>query len=504
MALERDPSDSSRGSTGGGAGVGTFWLRRGEWKRNLSVVGFACIVTACCIGVKIVTAYIGRGIWSDMSASDIIIATLFYQFSLYVCVRLAKRGFTLGELGVVCHAATALFMETINMTRMKIGILRTPYIKTYRLPTPLLTFQLALMPGSLLTGFLLSPLLYLSRHLAQKPAYRLRFPHEKPMHRRLLALGFYAGALLVCGGVVGLWARWCLGSRDPWLWVVLFLLDGKYTYTRPALIAYWSALAAISVAGWQRQLSRARRHRTYVVAASPTPAVSSALSDHFKLHASNQPSTVTQMMDAADHAMPVLSVNARRKFFHALAVIMFIPGIAIDPAFTHLSLSVAFAAFTFAEYVRYFALWPLGASVHLFLNEFLDHKDSGTAILSHFYLLAGCAAPLWLEGPSEILAHFGVLALGIGDALASIVGRRFGHVRWASGSGKTIEGSAAFFLSVLFSATALAVTGATERFSVSKFAATTAVSTVLEAVSMQNDNLILPMYGWAIGTLLGV
>ena len=57
-----------------------------------------------------------------MSASDIVIATLFYQFSLYVCIRLARRGFTLGELGVVCNAATALFMETVNMTRMKVGV----------------------------------------------------------------------------------------------------------------------------------------------------------------------------------------------------------------------------------------------------------------------------------------------------------------------------------------------------------------------------------------------
>lgn len=68
------------------------------------------------------------------------------------------------------------------------------------------------------------------------------------------------------------------------------------------------------------------------------------------------------------------------------------------PAFTHLSFSAAFALFTFAEYVRYFAIYPFGAVVHLFMNEFLDHKDSGTAILSHFYLLTGCAGSVWLEG----------------------------------------------------------------------------------------------------------
>lgn len=43
---------------------GTFWLRRGEGRRNLSVIGFAFFVTACCVVVKIATAYIDYGVWS--------------------------------------------------------------------------------------------------------------------------------------------------------------------------------------------------------------------------------------------------------------------------------------------------------------------------------------------------------------------------------------------------------------------------------------------------------
>lgn len=217
------------------------------------------------------------------------------------------------------------------------------------------------------------------------------------MHRRLLALGFYAGTLLVILGVVGPWAYWCLGKRNPFLWVFSFIISGKHAWTRPALLSYWASLALISVGLWQRQLSRARRHRPYVVPIKDT--ASSGHSSNTSNHSSAAASRVaTQMMDAADQKLPTLSVNARRKSFHALAVAMFVPGLAVDPAFTHLSFSVAFAAFTFAEYIRYFALWPLGASVHLFLNEFIDHKDSGTAILSHFYLLAGCACPPWFEG----------------------------------------------------------------------------------------------------------
>lgn len=109
------------------------------------MIALAFLVTGGCIVVKIVTAIIGHGVWSgestaihlkwwtdrqtisDMSPSDIVLATLFYQFSLYVCVRLARRGFTLGELALVCNAATALFMEVINLTRMKVSEKNLPY-----------------------------------------------------------------------------------------------------------------------------------------------------------------------------------------------------------------------------------------------------------------------------------------------------------------------------------------------------------------------------------------
>ena len=44
----------------------------------------------------------------------------------------------------------------------------------------------------------------------------------------------------------------------------------------------------------------------------------------------NMTNVATDLLDAADKRVPTLSVNARRKFFHGLAVLMFIPGVAID------------------------------------------------------------------------------------------------------------------------------------------------------------------------------
>lgn len=57
-------------------------------------------------------------------------------------------------------------------------------------------------------------------------------------------------------------------------------------------------------------------------------------------------SQFAQMMDAADQRLPTFSVNARRKFFHALAVVMFIPGIAVDASCNSM-LVLSFVKLTF-------------------------------------------------------------------------------------------------------------------------------------------------------------
>ncbi|KAA1467328.1 hypothetical protein DENSPDRAFT_792529 [Dentipellis sp. KUC8613] len=509
---------------------------RSEARKSWYYILFTFTVSLCLLGLRYAFEIANIGIWQQMSYFDIAASSTFFQFSLYIAIRLAHRGFTLGELGLVVFGATVLYMELINLTIARIWPITTPYIKTFRLPTPLLIYQIALIPGSLLTGFLLSPLLALSRHIAQRPVRRLRFPHEKQAHLRALAAGFYLGALLIVGGLIGMWTRWCLRSRDPWVWVIYWLLEGKKKWTRPALLVYWGTLASISIGAWNRQLARSRRFRlrnptglseSYVpqpaepgMAApsepsSPpaTPTTMSSMGINFPTvampHLPNFPNGAnlgaalgaSEWLDAADKRVPTLGLNARRKFFHAQAVAMFLPGIAVDPAFTHLSFSAAFALFTFAEYVRYFALYPFGASVHLFMNEFLDHKDSGTAILSHFYLLTGCAGALWFEGPSRLLQYSGVLAVGVGDAVASVVGKRLGRHKWSPTTSKTVEGSAAFTLSVVVFAWMLRLCGLAEDFSVLRYLVVVGLASALEGLSVQNDNLTLPVYLWSLLTL---
>jgi hypothetical protein len=316
----------------------------------------------------------------DVTYFEIIICSVGYQLALYIAIRLAHRGFTVGELGLVCFGGVALGMEMLNITKASVRFLQpsvnrfcliyvqiwpvtTSFMKTYRLATPLLVLQVALIAGSFLVGFLLSPLLWLSRHIAQRPVRRLRFPQEKQRYQRGLAAGFYAGSILIIGGLIGMWSRWCLNKRDPWLWVMFWILEGR---SRPLLLAYWGLLGSISVAGWNRQLARSRRYRPRnavtgkgenVIVPVPEEPTSSSFESNGSLvgglnfpnlrenlpNLPNLPSganvslRATDFLDAADKHVPTLGLNARRKFFHALAVAMFLPGIAFDVSLFSLS-----------------------------------------------------------------------------------------------------------------------------------------------------------------------
>lgn len=156
---------------------------------------------------------------------------------------------------------------------------------------------------------------------------------------------------MIVAGLIGSWSWLCLGKRDPWLWVIFWILQGKKKWTRPLLLCYWALLGSISVAGWNRQLSRSRRYKprntasnlgdngTLVIptiqtqkSAEPVTAATTSTAG-LGLAFANLPNgtqVATDLLDAADKHVPTLSINARRKFFHALAVVMFLPGVAVD------------------------------------------------------------------------------------------------------------------------------------------------------------------------------
>ncbi|GAC98366.1 tRNA dihydrouridine synthase [Pseudozyma hubeiensis SY62] len=587
--------------------LATKWIRRphqfskSNWTKLRSFTAFSTALAIALELVKDTAALYGFPLWSNLARWEVVTAALFYQANLYTISRLARKSFTLGELGIVAAVGVTLTMETLHLFVAKLLPVTTPYVKTFRRPTPLLIFQLALIVGTFIVGFLLSPLLYLSRNLAQKPTHRLRWPDKRDLHRRLLAAFFYLFATIYVVGVLGMWVRWLLVRRDPWVWTFSFMLKGAKPWSRPVLVSYWVVLISVSISCWQAVVARAKRFRSMgnsyqrtmlgfkvpvgmaaannsaaqlklqqqqqqqqeinnaapsdpVVAVSPSshaPGGAQITAENIDTNAPLDKMGATANVShgagsgngnaingssagageakrgagvnlklstlsgsasllakehntAAIKKASYLSLNARRKFFHALAVLLFVPGIALDPALTHLAFSLAFSIFIFAEYVRYYALYPFGAALHVFISEFLDHKDSGPVILSHFYLLTGCAGPLWLEGHSRILQQTGVLVLGVGDSLASVVGRRYGRTYWPGGSSKTVEGTVAFITSIMASAWLLRLVGWCEKFDSIKYFAVVTSLGLLEGVSDQHDNLVLPIFGYIVASLVGL
>ncbi|CAG8446535.1 11147_t:CDS:10 [Ambispora gerdemannii] len=334
----------------------------------------------------------------------ILFSQTFYHVSLYSIAYLFKKSFTFGELAIVAQSITLLAVEAWVVTVNEVFPLYSPVsirsdsIKFFEYPHPITIFQIALILGMLLIGILLSPFLFRSRYLAQQPMWKAKDPHSFETEKKWTACIIYGGTIIIVLCCLGQWVQMLL-KANPYLWIFKFIVDSS---TRILLMIYWIAALGISLFLFN-YISRTRKH---------------------------------------------FSLNAKRKYFHALAVAMFIPGYLLDPLFMDLAFSIALSALIYLEYLRYFAVFPVGKQLHLFLSEFVDNRDAGPAILSHIYLLVGCAGCVWLKGNSKIAGLSGILTLGLGDSMASIIGRKYGRRRW-HGTSKTFEGTAAFIIFVL-------------------------------------------------------
>ncbi|KAF7805627.1 dolichol kinase EVAN [Senna tora] len=194
-----------------------------------------------------------------------------------------------------------------------------------------------------------------------------------------------------------------------------------------------------------------------------------------------------------------------RKYYHLLAVLMFLPALIFQPKFLDLAFGAALAVFLILEIVRVWRIWPLGHLIHQFMNAFTDHRDSDLLIVSHFSLLLGCALPIWMSSGynDRPLAPFaGILSLGIGDTMASMVGHKYGVLRWSKTGKKTIEGTAAGITSVLAACSLLLPLLASTGYILSQhwfslFLAVT-VSGLLEAYTAQLDNAFIPLFFYTL------
>ncbi|XP_028062395.1 dolichol kinase EVAN [Camellia sinensis] len=268
---------------------------------------------------------------------------------------------------------------------------------------------------------------------------------------------FYASLAFILFGIGPIWMQLVQDFHvHPLLWVINFVFSEPHK--RLSLCIYWVALICVSVQRFYNISKNSKIERILL-----------------------------------------------RKYYHLMAVLMFLPALIFQPKFLDLAFGAALAVFLVLEIVRVWRIQPLGPLVHHFMNAFTDHRDSDLLIVSHFSLLLGCALPIWMSSGfnDRPLAPFaGILSLGIGDTMASMVGHKYGVLRWSKTGKKTVEGTAAGITSVLAACSVLLPLLATTGYIFTQhwFSLLIAVivSGLLEAYTAQLDNAFIPLVFYSL------
>lgn len=192
-----------------------------------------------------------------------------------------------------------------------------------------------------------------------------------------------------------------------------------------------------------------------------------------------------------------------RKYFHALVVIVYLSGLSVNANFLYFASVVAFALMAFVETLRVVRMPFIGEYLQNGFAAYADDKDEGPIALTPFYLLIGCSAPLWLypndfRKPLPLPLLAGILTVGIGDTVASVVGTRFGTHKWSPESSKTIEGSVGAFLAQSICLIVFAISGQVNVRGILFPTIALAITTYVEAKTDQIDNLVLPLVAYPL------
>ncbi|KAF9594726.1 hypothetical protein IFM89_034709 [Coptis chinensis] len=212
-----------------------------------------------------------------------------------------------------------------------------------------------------------------------------------------------------------------------------------------------------------------------------------------------------------------------RKYYHLVAVLMFSPALIFQPSFLDLAFGAALAVFLILEFIRvshthetitfyasFFRMVPFRFPycmrlLNMYLVQAIFGPSDSVSPCSHFSLLMGCALPKWMSfgfNDRPLAPFAGILSLGIGDTMASMVGHKYGVLRWSKTGKKTIEGTAAGITSVLVACSVLLPLLASTGYVLSQhwlsllFAVTT--SGLLEAYTAQLDNAFIPLVFYSL------
>lgn len=335
---------------------------------------------------------------------------------------------------------------------------------------------------------------------------------------------FAAYVYAIVAGIIGIpvriaVGRWALQGHEPLGWALGYLFGNLSQFrdiVRHLNLENWVCMPKLLESSSAWQLSDWKRPLQSFGAANVRLAVCVYCT-----------SIIALGLNVVFRLTSLVEVDTRRKVFHGMMVVMFIPSIFLDPPFAALALALVLAIFLLLDLFRASQLPPLSRPLTHFLAPYVDGRDHrGPVIVSHIFLLIGCSIPLWLslaaidrtgQGPWEgwdiptrdLSMVSGVICVGMGDAAASLIGRRFGRRRWCWSGGKSLEGSFAFAVAVILglSVSKLGLrigqweNGNTDSWALTMGKASLAAvgSSLTEAVlTGGNDNVIVPVILWLL------
>ncbi|KAK9068629.1 hypothetical protein SSX86_012744 [Deinandra increscens subsp. villosa] len=423
------------------------------WSTKFSISSMALFAAMCCLSLA---AKSSSGSYMALTLLWIIChglaAVKFIQHVLHTFPACAS----FGEALLVTAGFVVYFGDMFAFTISKIS----KHLVSYGLYSITYGGQRSeistIIQGTLL-GLLLSPMLF--KFIIKKCEYYMSSPNSevREHHEPKRSIIFYGSLVFILLAVVPSWIHFVQDFPvHPFIWVLNFVFSEPYK--RLSLCVYWVAVIFVSVQRFYNISKNSKIERILL-----------------------------------------------RKYYHLVAVLMFVPALIFQPSFLNLAFGAALAVFLVLEIIRVWRIWPLGSIVNQFMNAFTDHRDSDLLIVSHFSLLLGCALPIWMSSGfnDRPLAPFaGILSLGIGDTMASMVGYKYGVLRWSKTGKKTVEGTAAGITSVLAACSVLlpllAATGHmfTQHWLSLLLAVT--VSGLLEAYTAQLDNAFIPLVFYSL------
>lgn len=188
------------------------------------------------------------------------------------------------------------------------------------------------------------------------------------------------------------------------------------------------------------------------------------------------------------------ATTTNRKYFHIVAVFVYIPGMIYDPSFLYFASGMILILFIIIEVIRLLSIPPLGEILQQGFTVFVDEKDSLLS-LTPIYLLCGLSFPLWMptNNLTLLILLSGVLTVGIGDTAASFVGSKWGLHNWL-GTEKSVEGTIACIISQVCIIFGLTCCGFMDNYWLLPRSTLGIVSiSLVEGRTNQMDNLALPL-----------